>query len=76
MTEDEKTKEATRNRRQFRVLRKAHKVRGFQLELSAIVSGYTGECRLQMLKETIAKEKARKGFDASFSEPLVRYNPY
>jgi len=69
-----RTEEASRNHRRFEVLREMHKVRDFQLVLSATVPGCMGEYLMRMLEEAVAEEKAKKGFDDFFPEPLVLYN--
>ena len=75
MTEDEEPAETTRHHRRFEVLRKAHKVRDFWLELSVTVSGCTGEHCLRMLEEELAGERAKRRFDRFFPEPSVSYEP-
>jgi len=75
MSQADIAEEASRNRRLFRVLREVHKVRGFQVVLRASVWGYAGEHHVRALEQAVAQEKARKGFDDSFSEPLVLYDP-
>ena len=67
--------EASRHRRLFQVLREARKVREFRLVLYAIVWGLEGEHHVRTLEQVVAKEKAKNGFDDSFPEPLVRYDP-
>ena len=67
--------EASRHRELFQVLREVHKVRDFQLVLHANVWGFAGEHHVRTLKQAVAQEKARKGFDDAFPEPLVLYNP-
>ena len=67
--------EGLRHHRRFGVLREAHKVRDFQLALNARVWDPAGEYSVRMLKEAVAEEKAKGGFDKFFSEPLVTYCP-
>ena len=75
MSQADIAEEASRNRRLFRVLREVHKVRNFRLVLRASVWGYAGEHHARTLEQAVAQEKARNGFDDSFTEPLVLYNP-
>ena len=75
MSLDEKAEEASRHGRQFEVLRRVRNVRDFRLVLSASVWDPVGEYAIQTLKAAIAREKAGRGFDEIFSEPLVNYYP-
>ena len=50
-------------------------MRDFQLVLDASVWGPAGEYSVKMLKEAVAEEKAKKGFDDFLSEPLVTCHP-
>ena len=68
--------EASRHHRRFEVLRKAHKVRDFQLVLCADVWDPVGEYAVRMLKEAVAEERAKGGFNVFLSEPLVIYRPW
>ena len=63
--------EASRHRRRFGVFREAHKVRDFQLVLSAEVWSPLVEYSVRMLKEAVAEEKARNGFGDFLPEPLI-----
>ena len=72
---DEKVEEASRHHRRFEVLREVHNARDFRLVLSAGVWDPVGEYSVRMLKDAIAEEKARGGFDNFLSEPFVTYNP-
>lgn len=65
---------ASRHRARFGVFRTLHQVRDFRLVLCADVWNGVGRYSEQMLKEAIAAEKAEKGFDSIFPEPLVTYN--
>jgi len=67
--------EALRHRRRFEVLREAHKTRDFRLVLDAKVWDPAGEYSVRMLKEAVAEEKAKGGFDDFLSEPSVTYHP-
>ena len=67
--------EALRHHRRFRVFREVHEVRDFRLVLDANVWGPAGEHSLQMLREAIAEEGAKNGFDEFFPEPMVTYHP-
>ena len=67
--------EVLRHHSRFKVFSEAHDVRNFRLVLDANVWDPAGEHSLQMLKEAIAKEKAKNGFDEDFPEPLVTYHP-
>ena len=62
-------------RMQLGILREVHKVRAFRLVLCANVWGCVGEYPVRILEEAVAEEKAKKGFDKNFPEPLVIYNP-
>ena len=75
LSQDERAAEAFRHRRRFGLLREVHKVRDFQLVLDVSVWGTVGEYSVQRLKEVLAEEKARGGFDEFLSEPLVTYHP-
>jgi hypothetical protein len=57
------------------MLREVHKVRDFRLVLCANVWGCVGEYPVRILEEDVAEEKAKKGFDKNFPEPLVIYDP-
>lgn len=52
-----------------------HEVKKFRLTICADVWDVIGECALWLLEEAIATEKAKRGFDDIFPEPLVIYNP-
>ena len=71
----ERAEEAVRNHERFEVLRAAHKVRNFQLVLCAEVWDPVVEYSVRMLKEAVAEEKAKVGFDDFLSEPLVLCHP-
>jgi len=59
----------------FGTLREIHEVRNFQLELCADVWGGVGEYAVQSLRQAVAVEEARRGFDDTFPEPLVFCRP-
>ena len=71
----ERAAEASRHRGRFGALREARKVRNFQVELCASVWDPVGEYSVRMLKEAVAEEKAKGGFDGCLSEPSVTYDP-
>lgn len=71
----EREYEASQHRERFDVLREASKVRAFQLELWANVRGCVEDSYpVRMLEEAVVEEKARRGFDDFFSDPLVLYH--
>ena len=72
---DESAREASRHEWRFNALRTVHKVRNFQLVLCADVWDGVGEYVVQMLKQAVAAEKAKGGFDNIFPEPLMVYSP-
>ena len=74
-SETERAKEASLHRRRFRVLRGLRKAREFQLVLCAEVWDPVGDYSIQMLKEAVADEKAKNGFEYFRSEPPVIYHP-
>jgi len=74
MSQVETTEEASRHHRRFKLFRKVRKVREFRLVLCADVWEPIREYSVQMLKEAVTAEKAKKGFDNFFSKPLVTYN--
>ena len=71
----EKAREDSQHRALFEMFREIYKVREFRLVLCADVRYRVGEYTVQMLREAIAAEKAERGFDVFFPEPLVIYNP-
>ena len=71
----ERAEEVSRQRWRFKVLREVRKVRDFQLELCASVSGAVGEGAVRILEEAIAEEEAKEAFCGLFSDPPVTYNP-
>jgi hypothetical protein len=72
---DERAKEAACHEWRFNAFRKMHKVRNFQLVLCADVWDGVGRYVVRMLKQGIAAEKAKRGFDSIFPEPPVIYSP-
>ena len=75
-TEADRLGEALRHYRQFELLREMHKVRGFRLVLLVDVWDRVGDyAMLLVLKQAIAEQKARVGFDGPFPEPLLIYSP-
>ena len=75
MSQADKDDEALLHSWRFDVLREAHRVRDFRLVLCADIWDPVGEYAVRTLKEAVAEEKAKKGFDDFFSEPLVTHNP-
>jgi len=71
----ERAEEVSRHRRRFEVFRGFHGAHGFQLRLCAFVWDPFGEYAMGILKEAVAEEKTKGGFDGVFSEPLVTYYP-
>ena len=75
MFPDERVEDDLWHRRRFEVFREMHKVRDFQLVLCADVWDFIGWFSMRVLKNAVAAEKARGGFDEFFSEPMVVYSP-
>ena len=75
VSQGDREAEALRHHRRFEVIREVHKVRDFRLVLNAKVWDPAGEYSVRMLKEALAEEKAKGGFDNFLSEPLVTYHP-
>ena len=75
MSQADIAEEASRHHRLFQVLREARKVRDFRLVLYAIVWGLEGEHHVRTLEQAVAEEKAKNGFNDSFPEPFVGYDP-
>ena len=63
--------ETLRHLERFKFLREMHQVRHFRLVLYADAYGPVGEHVVRMLKEVVAKKKARGEFGAYFPEPAV-----
>jgi hypothetical protein len=61
--------------RRFEVFQETRKVRDFQLVLRADVLDHLGERSVRKLKEIMAAEKAKMGYDDTFPEPLVFHSP-
>ena len=61
--------------RRLEFLREARKTREFSLVLRVDIQGPFGDFVVRMLKEVVAAEKARGGFDDFFPEPLVTNDP-
>ena len=51
-------------------------MRDFQLILCADIWDPVGEYAVRMLKEAVAEERAKGGFNVFLSEPLVIYRPW
>ena len=71
----EKAREFSQHRALFEMFREIYKVREFRLVLCADVRYRVVEYTVQVLREAIAAEKAERGFDVFFPEPLVIHNP-
>ena len=71
ISQAERVDEASRHHKRFELLHEVHKVRDFQLVLCAEVWGPIGEYSVRMLRQAIADEKVKKGFDDFSSDPLV-----
>jgi len=63
--------EASWYHRQFEAFHVIHKVRDFRLVLCADVWDYKREYAVWLLKQAVAAERTKGGFDEHFSEPLV-----
>ena len=74
-SEADRVEEASLHRRRFEVLREVRKAREFQLVLCAEVWDPVGEYSVRMLREAVADEKAKNGFEDFRSEPPVIYRP-
>jgi hypothetical protein len=55
--------EASQHCKRFELLREMHKVRDFRLMLCAIVNESDSEYVVRLLREAVAAEKARGGFN-------------
>ena len=75
VTPAEREKEASWHRGLFKVFRKMYAIRDFQLVLCVDVWDCVGEHAKGLLKEAVAVEKAKNGFDYLPLEPLVVYSP-
>ena len=70
-----RVEEASRHNKRFEIFREVHKTWGFQLVLCADVWDRVGRYSMRMLREAVAAEMVKGGFDDIFSEPLVVYSP-
>ena len=75
VSRDKRAWDGARHRLRFGVFRKVHKVREFRLVLCADVWEGVEEYSLRILKQEVEVEKARRGFNGAFSEPLVISSP-
>jgi hypothetical protein len=75
LSRDKEAEEASQHLNRFELLRRMHKVRDFQLELFAFVWESRRDYVMRLMKEAVAAEKARGGFDVFFPEPLVTFYP-
>jgi len=66
--------EASRHYKRFGVFRTVHKIRDFRLVLCADVWNGVGGYSEWRLKKAVEAEKAERGFDGTFPEPLVTHN--
>jgi len=66
----QRAEKASQHHRRFELFREMHKTRDFQLELWANVWHRVGEYSVEMLKQAVAAEMAKGGFDDTFPEPL------
>lgn len=71
MLEAKRAEEASWHHSLFEVFREMRKVRDFRLILCAHVEGRLAEYIVWVLKQIVATEKARRGFDTHFTEPSV-----
>ena len=70
----EKAEEALWHDRRFQAFRMIHKIRDFRSVLCADVRDVVGKYSAGVLKSAVAAQKARRGFDSTFPEPLVIYS--
>jgi hypothetical protein len=75
VSQAKRVEDASRHQRRFELYRELHNVRPFRLVLCANVWGPAVEHSVRTLKEAVAAENERKGFDGFSSEPLVNCNP-
>ena len=75
LSPDESAKGALYHERRFNAFRTMHEVQNFRLVLCADVWDVLGEYMIRILKQAVAAEKAKRGFDGIFPEPLVVYSP-
>ena len=75
LSQAERAQEVARHRRMFEVFRKMPRAQDFLLVLRACLWSSMGEEPLRILEEAIAEEKAERGFNDFFSDPLVEYLP-
>ena len=73
LTCNEEAEEAEGHRKRFKVLRQIYKVRNFGFVLHAATRDVFGEPVTRMVKEAVAAERARGGFDVLFPEPPVTF---
>lgn len=71
----QREREARIHHERFKLLCEAHKSRGFLLILRALVRESVKEYVVRELKEAVATEKSRGGFEGFSYEPLVEYHP-
>ena len=74
MSEVDRTEEASWHHRRFEVLREVRKARDFDLVLCAGVWESMREYAVGALKQAVAEERAKKGFEDFRSEPSVTYH--
>ena len=71
----QREEEALLHERRLRLFRTICKVRGFQLVLCANIWDGVREYTTLVLKQAVAAERAKGGFDDIFPEPLVVCSP-
>lgn len=72
---DEVLMESAWHDRLFEVIRAIHQVRELQLVLRMEVLDRLGECVMRLMEDAVAAERAKRGFDSTFPEPLVIFRP-
>ena len=75
-SDSRRLEEVSWHHKRFELLREMHKVRDFQLELHYAPWDWSSEDLTLVLRQAVAAEKARGGFDDFFPEPLVTFAPY
>ena len=73
LSQDEEAEEAEKHRKRFEVLREICRVRNFRFVLYAAIRDVVAEPVRRMMKEAVAAEKARGGFNVLFPETPVTF---
>ena len=73
LSQDEEVEEAKGHLKRFEVLREIYKVQNFRFVLHVAIRHFVGEPLTRMVKEAVAAERARGGFDVLFPEPPVTF---